>query len=287
MQMADTSLQDCEQEVEQARAKLASDLATLRSPSTYTAFTQDLTKEKDALLGKAKSTAQATLSGVIEDVKAKAAANPAAALAIGAGVAWRLVRHPPIATALVGVGLFSLLRTQASPANEPASLQAGFDALSEQARSVASRAADAAADAGRSVGEKATDLVEAARAKLADVGEAASAKTAQVAEAARLNMDKLGSPARDAAQTAHDAVKPLSAAPPLDPGIAADQMEMPPAQDLIKATRDFLNDDGARDKLLLGVAAIAVTSALGMAIQRRMIGNERTVEHVSSDPRLE
>src|SRR5947199_4050967 len=33
--MADTSLHQCEQEVEQARTKLASDLAALRSPSTY------------------------------------------------------------------------------------------------------------------------------------------------------------------------------------------------------------------------------------------------------------
>jgi len=269
--MADTSLQHCEQEVEHARAKLASDLAALRSPSTYASFTEDLNKEKEVLLGKAKSTAQATLSSVVEDVKAKAIANPAAALAIGAGVAWRLVRDPPIATALVGVGLFSLLRTQASPANEPGSLQTGFDALSEQARSLTSTAGDAVTDAAQTVGDKATDLVEAARAKLSDVGEAAGEKTAQVAEAARSNISELGSQVRHAAQTRRDEVKPLSA-PPLAPGIATDQMGMPPAQDLTKTGRDLVNDHDARDKLLLSAAAVAVTTALGMAIQRRMTG---------------
>jgi ElaB/YqjD/DUF883 family membrane-anchored ribosome-binding protein len=243
--MADTSLHQCEQEVEQARAKLASDLAALRSSSTYASFTEDLNKEKEVLLGKAKSTAQATLSSVVEDVKAKAIANPAAALAIGAGVAWRLVRHPPIATALVGVGLFSLLRTQASPANEPGSLQTGFDTVSQQARSVTSSAGDAITDAVQAVGDKATDLVEAARAKLSDVGEAASGKTAQVAEAARSNISELGAQVRDAAQTRRDEVKPLSA-PPLVPGIATDQMGMPPAQDLVKTGRDLLNDQRRR-----------------------------------------
>jgi hypothetical protein len=183
----------------------------------------------------------------------------------------------------VGVGLFSLLRTQASPANEPGSLEAGFHNL----RSVASRAGDAVTDAGRAVGEKATDLLEAAREELSDVGEAASAKTAHVAETARSNIGELRSQARDAAQTSGDEVRPLSAAPPLAPGIAADQTGMSPPQDLIKAGRGLLNDRDARDKLLLSAAAVAVTTALAMSIQRRMTGNERTVEHVSSDPRLE
>ena len=36
------------------------------------------------------------------ELKDRAAANPVAALAIGAGLAWRLVHRPPIATLLVG-----------------------------------------------------------------------------------------------------------------------------------------------------------------------------------------
>ena len=48
------------------------------------------------------------------EMKARAAANPAAALALGAGLAWRLVQRPPIASALVGIGLLSLWRTDPS-----------------------------------------------------------------------------------------------------------------------------------------------------------------------------
>src|SRR5687767_10900425 len=113
--MSDPSLHQIEREVEAARAKLAGDLATLRSPATYSEFTSDLKSEalemKDALVDKAKSSVQSTFENFVDDMKARAAANPAATLAIGAGVAWRLIQHPPIATALIGAGLYSLFRT--------------------------------------------------------------------------------------------------------------------------------------------------------------------------------
>src|SRR5215204_3337779 len=113
--MTEASLQQIEREVEVARAKLAQDLAILRDPATFSEFTEELKGEalgtKDALVEKAKSSVQSTIDGFVEDLKGRAAANPAATLAIGAGIAWRLLRHPPIATALVGAGLVSLMRT--------------------------------------------------------------------------------------------------------------------------------------------------------------------------------
>src|SRR5215207_2417043 len=103
-----------EREVEAARSKLAADLAILSSPATFSEFTNDLkadaTDVKDEALAKAKSTVQ----GIVDDIKARAAENPAAVLAIGAGIAWHLVRHPPITTALVGAGLYSLFKTSPS-----------------------------------------------------------------------------------------------------------------------------------------------------------------------------
>jgi hypothetical protein len=42
---------------------------------------------------------------VLADLKARAAANPLALAAVAAGVGWRLFHRPPIATALVGLGL--------------------------------------------------------------------------------------------------------------------------------------------------------------------------------------
>jgi hypothetical protein len=63
------SLQQCEREVEQARSKLARDLATLRSPATFAAFTDDLKQDaletKDALLDQARDAAQSKLTGFV------------------------------------------------------------------------------------------------------------------------------------------------------------------------------------------------------------------------------
>src|SRR4029450_14055418 len=81
-------------------AKLASDLSILRSPQTYREFGAEL-----------KSNAKSAVQRAIDDLKERAAANPSAALAIGAGLGWRLIKHPPIATALIGAGVLSLWRT--------------------------------------------------------------------------------------------------------------------------------------------------------------------------------
>src|SRR4029434_10861390 len=98
--MAGASLHDHEIEVERSRAKLTQDLTVLCSPETFAAFTDDLKQE-----------AFDTRDAFWEKLKARAASNPAAVIAIGAGVAWRLIQRPPIASALVGVGLFSLWKT--------------------------------------------------------------------------------------------------------------------------------------------------------------------------------
>ena len=80
--MTEASLQQIEREVEVARAKLAQDLAVLRDPATFSEFTEELKGEalgtKDALVDKAKSSVQSTIDGFVEDLKGRAAANPAA-----------------------------------------------------------------------------------------------------------------------------------------------------------------------------------------------------------------
>ena len=98
-----TTSRKLEREVEIARSRLKSDLSVLSSPRTYAAFKEDL-----------KSEANSTVYNLVDGLKARAAANPAAALAIGAGIAWRVIERPPIAAALIGAGLFSLFRTTPS-----------------------------------------------------------------------------------------------------------------------------------------------------------------------------
>ena len=55
-----------------------------------------------SLTVRAREAAQDGIQRIIADLKERAAANPTAILAIGAGLAWRLIHQPPIASLLVG-----------------------------------------------------------------------------------------------------------------------------------------------------------------------------------------
>jgi hypothetical protein len=184
MKMADPDLSQLESEVEAARAKLDSDLATLRSPTTVAEFTAALKEEaleaKDAVLERAKSVVTSSAAAVVEDLKARATANPAAALAIGTGIAWRLVRHPPIATVLIGAGLLSLFRTV--PAHVNGGTNADFlarakDNLVDQATDAAQLVMDRAVEATETVSQKMT-------ATAARVGQTAQRLTSETTGAA-------------------------------------------------------------------------------------------------------
>jgi hypothetical protein len=104
-----------ERDVVEARSRMSARLASLRSPSNMTELKRnavsEATRYKDHLVGRAKEAGRQRAGSVLESIKDKAAANPAAALAVLAGVGWRLYRHPPIASVLVGLGVASLART--------------------------------------------------------------------------------------------------------------------------------------------------------------------------------
>ena len=73
--MSDPSLHQLERDVEAARAKLAGDLSTLRSPATYSEFSSELKYEaldmKDALVDKAKSSVQSTIDNLRRRLESK------------------------------------------------------------------------------------------------------------------------------------------------------------------------------------------------------------------------
>jgi hypothetical protein len=175
--MSDADLNTLEREVEITRAKFAHDLARLRSPHSLAEFKEDLWAH-----------ARGTKDGIVADLKARAAANPAALAAVAAGVAWRLFHRPPIATALVGLGLFSLLRT--SP--ERTDSETWIDRYAEdpvgELRSRASELADAAK-------QKVKDLSE-------QVGQAAGATTRELKEKATAATERATETLRDAGDTA-------------------------------------------------------------------------------------
>jgi hypothetical protein len=84
-----------EHDLQETRARLARDLDRLRSTETISGFKADLlaqaSETKDQFVGKAKDSVSAGVRDLWSEMKARAAANPAAALALGAGLAWRLV----------------------------------------------------------------------------------------------------------------------------------------------------------------------------------------------------
>lgn len=266
--MSEPGLNQLEREVQAARAKLATDLSTLRSPATAAEFTETLKLEamdaKDALLKKAKTSVQSSLESVIEDLKARAAANPAAALAIGAGISWRLIRHPPIATALIGAGLLSLFRTQPPPAHPHAPadyLAQAKSRLVEQAGEAAEFARDKAAAATQSVAGKARETAGKVKERAQDLAAQASTAASDLAADAKEQTASMWSETTDALQRSAGSARETTSGAVSRASAALDQHW--------QRTQSALPDAEARDKLLLGAAGIAVLAALGFAWQRR------------------
>ena len=256
--MSDITLRQHEGDVEIARAKLNASLDALRSPETLSTFSDDLKKEardaKDALVDQAKSAAQSQLNKIVEEMKAKAANNPAAALAIGAGLAWHFLRHPPVATALIGLGAFSLWRTNAGAARgySPDYMELGKQRLKEQASEAAGRVKDAAAEGRDRLSEKIGDLKTAAGEKIQDWTAEVKNTVGDISATLRTDTPSIVPGEQDA----------------FEPGLAKTAAEK--VSGAFAEARDFVSEQDSRDKLLLGLAGAAVAAALGIACQKRL-----------------
>jgi hypothetical protein len=112
--MPHAELDRLEGDVRDARRRLKSDLEILRAPETFSSFKEEVLDEarrsRDGIVANVKEAAADGAERLVADIKARAAANPVAVGAIAAGVAWRILRKPPITTMLVGYGLISLWR---------------------------------------------------------------------------------------------------------------------------------------------------------------------------------
>jgi hypothetical protein len=176
----------------------------------------------------------------VANLKARAAANPAAVAALAAGVAWRLFHRPPIATILVGWGLVGLLRTSPSQADY-ANAEDFFDPGEWTSR--ASAFADAAKEKVQDWGAQASQAARQAK--------------MQVAETAASMAERASDALREAGDTARDRVTRLTD----DAVSVSDQVSA--------RLRAAMPDRDDRDTLLFGAAALAVTAAVGIAFQRR------------------
>jgi hypothetical protein len=282
--MSDPSLHQLEREVEAARAKLAGDLSTLRSPATYSEFTSDLKNDaldvKDALVDKAKSSVQSTIESLVDDLKARAAANPAAALAIGAGIAWRLIQRPPIASALVGAGLYSLFRTTPTHPTNGGYLSLAKDRLGQQASDFAESVKDRAIAIGEAATEKTTELAASVKDRAIAMGEAVTEKATEFAgsatdqaqhwsEEVRSSVHRVAGDAKKVAGNATGTLEEMrqssmKAAERAASRATAISDEWP------RSFQETHGDQEARDKFLLGAAGVAVVAALSIACQRRL-----------------
>ena len=268
--MSAAELDVLEREVEQARARFAADLAALGSPRRVGDLKEDLwtqaTRTKDDLVETTKDAARNATQRVIDDLKDRAVANPAAALAIGAGLTWRIFQRPPIASLLVGIGLVSLLRTSPSQRKHPdmGRFDAGLSAdglltraslavetaktrageWTQQAGETARETASQIGNTASHIGEEATSAAERASA-------AARETAAHVKEGVAHVKEGVASAANEAARMTGEAVRGLS-----DKASAA--------------VHEAVTDPKTRDAYLFGVAALAVAAAVGIAYQRRM-----------------
>jgi hypothetical protein len=244
--MSGSNLQSLERDVELARDRLAHDLARLRSPETISEFKDTLWAEaretKDELIEKTKDAAQDGIQRIIADLKERAAANPAAVLAIGAGLAWRLIHRPPIASLLVGIGLVSLFRPQTG-----GEMVAGASKLLHSAK-----------DTAQEWGE---DLRQASSDRMSEIADRATVAAGQISDMARETVtritDKASSAAEHASETGQDSMAQIGAtAAAVADGASA-------------MINDAIYDPETRDRYLLGAAALAVAAAVGIAYQRR------------------
>lgn len=234
--MTERSTRELEHDVEEARERLLSHLSVLSSPVAYSEFKQDL-----------KDEARFTLRGILDDVKRRAAANPAATLAVGAGLAWRFIRQPPISTALIGAGLYSLWRTTPVPTQgrDFDYLSTAKSRLAEQVSDLATTVGQQTAHMAEAVTENASQLAEVAKEKVQEWGSQASEEIA----------DRTASVTRRTVHAFDDASR-VARRIPSNAGYMANKV---------------MSNSESRDTLLLGVAGLAVAAALGIAYQRRDI----------------
>lgn len=284
-----SDLDSIERDIRATRARLAAQLSVLASPSTYAdlkdTVQDELLETRDGLAEKAKDFGKATAYRVLDDVKGRALANPAAALAIGAGIGWKLFKDPPIASALIALGVFSLIRTQKT---QDADMGSAVSRLGEQIKSGAAEVSSRVADVAGTAQEQAAEWAGQARNAAGEVADQATSVASDFAGQARSAAGGVAGQAKQAAGELTDRAKSVA-------GDVADQGTRFVREFTDRTIRTAENarerlapnyrnglSDGAnritrsigqneqqiRDSLLVGVAGAAVATALGLAIQK-------------------
>jgi vacuolar-type H+-ATPase subunit H len=180
-------------------------------------------------------------SRFVADMKERAAANPLAVLAIGAGVAWRILRKPPITSMLVGGGLIALMRTNPKQPAPGAELvyQVGDLAIAAKEKVEEWSSGEMAAAAKEKVGQLSSDSGEVV------------ARAGELAGAVKGTVEQWSSDVGETVWQVAGATRSL-------------------AERGSQTISDIVQDPEERDKYLLGAAAVALVAAVGIACQKRI-----------------
>jgi len=239
--MTKAELDVLERDVEDARGRLRLDLARLRAPGAMERMKDDVTE-------RVSGAAQDTAHRVLDEIKARAAANPVAALAIGAGLAWRFAHRPPIATLLVGAGLVALFKTN------PQERYVGADFVE--------RAGEFAGTVKETVSEKIDELSHSElAARASELSGTVAAKASELGGTVRQKAGEMSGTVKEtvgqwSAQTGEFASEAGREASSAANSLARDSRRVAAA----------VNQD--RDTYLLAAAAIALAAAVGISYQR-------------------
>jgi hypothetical protein len=263
-----------ERDIRTTRARLAANLSVLTSGATLdelkTTVKAEARDASDDLMDRAKESGLTMLRNAVDDLKDKAIQNPAAVAAIGAGIGWKLWKNPPVASALVGYGLFSLLR---GSDNDPVqnAVRDARGRIEDTAAAAMKSARATAHDIRDKTAEMAEDVQAKASSLLSDVQGGAAAATGELRDTASALVGEARSTASRFAGEAE--------------AMGRDAKEV--GQDLWdKSQRSgqiLLNDvsDRARQlradpqsQVLLSLAGVAVAAAVGVAVSRYRVSPE-------------
>lgn len=246
----DKDLAELERDVELARARLAADIARLRAPETFESARQSVMDSISGYRDDAMGAAQTRANSFLDAVKAKAAANPAAAAAIVAGIAWRLYRHPPIASLLVGAGAVALARTDPHD-----------DSLTPRrlAQRAAHRAQELKDRAAAQISQMTEDAVGGAQQVQGKLQEKLQGRLHEWSSAAERALESVAQRRRRTARQSSSFLE--------DPYQDSPEVYAPE-----RSPQEERESRQRRDAYLLGFAALALGAAIGVARRRKAPG---------------
>jgi len=245
-----------EREAERARMRLAKSLERLANPSVQEAVKQQIAgygtrlkdqalqyvqENKDEMLEKGREIGRQQAGSFVDGLKRKASENPLGLALIGAGIAWRLYKKPPVTTLLVGAGIATLMRSSQPveedwrayrdpyrddqprgyvpggvagfgyPEDGPGLVGTAARNLGGTVSEMSERARDAAADASEQAREAATHLAERASDAVGQARDMARHAADEIATQASGMASQIAGKARDlgdrAVQVAQDAAE--------------------------------------------------------------------------------